>query len=149
MAMGQWKEAVTAADKALLLDDDFIPALACKAQALYSMKYFSDAYNVSRKLMNELGDDPALLFYHAKIAHEARAYTDEIRTLEKLVRMAEEQKRPSSGYRVYLGQAYATDGQAEPALDQFAKALADPELPAEQRTFASESAAMIRSRVGG
>lgn len=149
MALGQWKEAVTAADEALLLDDDFVPALACKAQALYAMKYFSDAYNVSRKLMNELSDDPALLFYHAKIAHEARAYTDEIRSLEKLIKLAEEQQRPASGYRVYLGQAYASDGQAEPALKQFTQALADPELPAEQRTFATESAAMIRSRVGG
>jgi tetratricopeptide (TPR) repeat protein len=149
MALGQWKEAVSAADEALLLDDEFVPALACKAQALYAMKYFSDAYNVSRKLIREVGDDPALLFYHAKIAHEARAYSDEIRTLEKLVKMADEQQRPASGYRVYLGQAYATDGQAEPALKEFAKALADPELPAEQRAFATESAAMIRSRVGG
>jgi tetratricopeptide (TPR) repeat protein len=149
MALGQWKEAVTAADQALSIDSDFIPALACKAQSLYAMKYFSDAYNVSRKLIGELGDDPALLFYHAKIAHEARAYADEIRTLQKLITLAEEQKRPTSGYRVYLGQAYASDGQAEPALEQFAKALSDPELPKEQRTFASESAAMIRSRVGG
>jgi tetratricopeptide (TPR) repeat protein len=149
MALGQWKEAVAAADQALLLDNDYVPALACKAQSLYAMKYFSDAYNVSRKLIEELADDPALLFYHAKIAHEARAYSDEIRTLDKLIKMAEEQERPSSGYRVYLGQAYATDGQAEPALEQFAKALADPELPTEQRKFAVESSAMIRSRTGG
>ena len=149
MALGQWNEAIAAADRALAIDEDFAPALACKAQSLYAMKYFSDAYNVSRKLIGELGEDPALLFYHAKIAHEARAYSDEIRTLEKLIKMAEEQNRPASGYRVYLGQAYATDGQAEPALAQFAKALADPELPNAQRTFATESAAMIRSRTGG
>ncbi len=149
MALGQWKEAVIAADQALLVDGDFVPALACKAQSLYAMKYFSDAYTISRKLMEELGNDPALLFYHAKIAHEARAYSDEIRTLQKLVKMAEEQQRPASGYRVYLGQAYATDGQAGPALEQFGRALADPDLPKEQRTFATESAAMIKGKVGG
>ena len=138
MALGQWKEAITAADEALLLDKDYVPALACKAQSLYAMKYFSDAYNVSRKLIEELGDDPALLFYHAKIAHEARAYTDEIRTLEKLIKMAEEQQRPAAGYRVYLGQAYATDGQAEPALEQFAQGT--------RRPGASNRAAEVRRR---
>lgn len=148
LALGQWNDAMANADRALAIDDDWMPAIACKAQALYAMKYFSDAYNYSRRLVDQNPNDPGLLFYHAKIAHEARAFTDEIRTLAHLIDLAEKGNRPASGYRVYLGQAYASDGQAEPSLEEFSKALADPELPPTQRQFAEESAAMIRARIG-
>lgn len=148
MALGQWNDVLADADRALAIDPDWMPAIACKAQALYAGKYFSDAYGYSRRLIDNNPNDPGLLFYHAKIAHEARAYTDEIRTLNRLIELAEKENRPTSGYRVYLGQAYAADGQAEPSLEQFGKALADPELPTEQRKFAEETAARIRARVG-
>ncbi|MHA3773978.1 hypothetical protein ACXR0O_20795 [Verrucomicrobiota bacterium sgz303538] len=148
MAMGQWNDAIADADRALAIDEDWTPAIAAKTQALYSSKHFSDAYPYSRQLIEKHPDDPSLLFYHAKIAHEARAYTDEIRTLTHLIELAEKENRPASGYRVYLGQAYASDGQGKESLEEFRKATADPELPKEQRQFAEESSAMIKARIG-
>lgn len=148
MARGEWTEALASADRALALDANFLPALASKTQALYSTKRFAEAYDFSKKLIAQRSDDPGLLFYHAKICHEAKAFGEEIRALEKLISLAEAEGRSASGYRIYLAQAYASDGEAEPALAQFRRALEDPELPAEQRKFAYETMMLVKSRAG-
>ena len=148
LALGRWSDAIGAADRALEIDDEWQPALAAKAQALYATKYFADAYDISQRLIEQNPQDPGLLFYHAKIAHEARAFTDEIRVLKRLIERAEKEQRPTSGYRLYLAQAYASDGQGEPAIEQFRLAMEDPELPKEQRQFALETTAQIKSRIG-
>jgi tetratricopeptide (TPR) repeat protein len=145
---GEWNAAVSDADRALDLEADFLPALASKAQALYATKHFADAFHVSEKLIEKMPDDPGLLFYHAKICHEARAFGEEIKALNKLIAMAEENHRPSSGYRVYLAQAYARSGDGVPALEEYEKALADPDLPADQRTGVKDQMALVRSKMG-
>ena len=148
MNRGANKEAMEAAEKALAIDGKYLPALATRTQLLYASKYFSDAYELSTKLVKRVPDDPGILFYHAKIAHEAHAYRAEIAALVRLIAMAEAAERPVAGYRVYLGQAYASAGDAKPAVEAFAKALADPELPVDQREFAEDNLARIRKRAG-
>jgi len=81
-------------ERALAADSDFLPALATKTQLLYGMRRFSEAYEVSLKLIAKVPDDPNLLFYHAKIAHEAHAYKAEVAALEKLIAQADEVGRP-------------------------------------------------------
>jgi tetratricopeptide (TPR) repeat protein len=138
MALGEWKAAIENADKALAIDPEFMPALGCKAQSLYATKRFAEAYVVSSKLIAKMPDDPGILFYHAKIAHEAKHLVEEVRALRYLIALAGKAQRPDTGYRVYLGQALASSGDGEPALVEFRRALADPELPAEQRKFAQQ-----------
>ncbi len=148
MARGEWTEALASANRALALDGQSPAALASKTQALYSTKRFAEAYEFSRRLIALRGEDPGLLFYHAKICHEAKAFGEEIQSMEKLISLAEASGRPTSGYRIYLAQAYAADCQAEPALAQFRRALADPELPPEQRKFAQETMTLVKGRAG-
>jgi len=145
---GEWDPAIADADRALELDSEYPPALAAKAQALYASKHFSDAYHVSDKLIEKIPDDPGLLFYHAKICHEARAFGEEIKALEKLIAMAEANHRATSGYNVYLGQAYARSGQGEPALKAYAEALSDPDLPKDQRQEVEKAFDTVRSHMG-
>jgi tetratricopeptide (TPR) repeat protein len=148
LALGQWEAAVSAADRALQIDDDWMPALAAKAQAFYATKHFADAFDVSQRLIDLNPQDPGLLFYHAKISHEARAFTEEIRVMKRLLELAEKEQRPTSGYRLYLAQAYASDGQGEPAIEQFRLAMEDPDLPKDQRQFAQDTIAQIKNRLG-
>ena len=68
--------------------------------------------------------------------------------MRTLIQVAEKAGRPASGYRVYLGQALAAQGAAPPAIDELNRALADPQLPTEQRKFASELLGQIKSRSG-
>jgi tetratricopeptide (TPR) repeat protein len=146
MLRGEMPAAVEAADKALALDPDSLPALACKTQALYASKQFSPAFDLSERLVALSPDEPGALFYHAKISHEAHAYYAEIRTLEHLIDLATSSGADVSGYRIYLGQAFAAKGDAESAMDQLSRALVDPELPREQRKFCDNLFNQIKER---
>jgi tetratricopeptide (TPR) repeat protein len=148
MNRGKYREALAHADRALDLDKHCLPALAAKTQLLFAMKQFSDAYDLSKQLIERLPDDPNLLFYHAKIAHEAHAYKSEIEALEKLIARAEADGRAVSGYQLYLAQAYTTTGDAPHAIDYFMRMLDDPDLPQDQRDFARDSISRIKKRTG-
>jgi len=148
LVRGDFSAALSAAERALKLDSDFLPALSAKTQALYATRQFSPAWELSQKLLERAPDDPGMLFYHAKLAHEAHAYEAESAALRKLITLAEQAGASPSGYRVYLGQAYASAGDAENALDQLSLALLDTRLPREQRKFADQLFLQIKDRVG-
>src|SRR4029079_14758256 len=98
-------------DRALDIDPNFIPGLACKVQTLFAMKRFSEAYKLSEQLVAFSPDDPSILFYHAKLAHEARAFDAEIEALQRLIALGERAGINVSGYRIYLAQAFAHKGE--------------------------------------
>lgn len=148
MNRGDFVQARVHVDRALALEPGSLAALGTKAQILYSTKQIAEALTLSAQLIAARPEDPALLFYHAKIAHDAHAFREEIAALEKLVAVAEREGQPASGYRIYLAQAYAADGQAEPSIAQFKRALADSDLSGEQRRFAEETLAQIKRRSG-
>ncbi len=148
MDRGEWQDAMTCADRALDGRTEPLSALAVKTQVLYATKHFSEAYELSKQLIERLPDDPNLLFYHAKIAHEAHAYQAEVAALEKLIARAEADGRAVSGYQMYLAQAYASAGDAPHAIDAFMRVLNDPELPQDQRDFARENITRIKKRTG-
>jgi tetratricopeptide (TPR) repeat protein len=144
ISKGLWADALTAAEKALAIDPNFMPAVACRAQCYYSTKHFSNAWNEGERLLAANPDDPAMLFYHAKLAHEARAFQAEVASLQKLIGLAEKAGANVSGYRVYLAQAYAATNDADNAMDQVTLALLDTSLPREQRQFADELLGQIK-----
>jgi len=144
----EYGEASKAVDRALEIDAEHLPALATKSLLLFGTRRFSEAYELSGKIIARLPDDPNLLFYHAKISHEAHAYKAEIEALQKLIVMAEDEERPVSGYQLYLAQAYTAAGEAKPAIDAFMNVLNDPDLPQDQRNFARESIVRIKQRTG-
>jgi tetratricopeptide (TPR) repeat protein len=148
MVRGQWREAAEQVERALSSDSEFLPALATKTQLLYGMRQYDDAYELSTRLIAKVPNDPNLLFYHAKIAHEAHAYKTEVETLEKLIKQADVDDRPIGGYQLYLGQAYTAMGDARRAVAAFNLALNDPNLPEDQRVFARENIARIKKRTG-
>ena len=148
LARGDLSAAGAAADRALSLDRSFLPAMACKTQVLFGTKQFTEAFRLSTELLARAPDDPGLLFYHAKLAHQAHAFEAEISTLRHLIKLAQAAGASVSGYRVYLGQAHAANGDADEALDQLSLALLDTELPREQRLFADQLFLQIKDRVG-
>ncbi len=142
----QWATALDKVDRALAANPDYEPALAVKAQTLFSMGKFNVAYPISQRLVGMKPRDPTTLFLHAKIAHEAHAFTAEARTLETLIALAQAAGKPVSGYQIYLGQAYGTAGKAGPAVAAFEAALESGEVTPEQEVFLRESIARIKSR---
>lgn len=147
LARGEWKQAIAAAQRGLDLESRNRALLSVKAQGLYFSKRFEEAYEVSRELLAGAPEDPVMLFTHAKIAHEVRSFQEEIQILRKLIGIADREKRSTSWYRVYLGQALATRGEGEAALVELDKALEDSDLPADQRDFASSARARVDLRL--
>jgi tetratricopeptide (TPR) repeat protein len=147
LARGEWPQAVAMADKALSLEKRSAAAKSVKAQGLYFSRRYEEAYQLSRELLGESPEDPVMLFAHAKIAHEVRSLQEEVEVLRKLIGFAEREKRSTSAYRVYLGQALAMRGVGEEALAELDAALADPELPPDQLDFARSARARVELKV--
>jgi len=144
MECGRPADGLKDTDHALKLDKNDYSALSARAKILFSMKRFGEALGASAQLVKGHPDDPSVLFYHALIAHEAHSYTQEIETLRHLIDIASAQKRPVAGFRIYLAQAYARDGQAQPSLDEFQRALDEGGLSDEQRKFIEETMQHIK-----
>lgn len=145
--MRLWEEALADAQRALGINKSHLPALMAKAQLLLTMNRCEEALPLARELVRSSPRDPATLYLHAKIAHGAHDYRAEIESLNLLVEMAEKAGQAPTGYRIYLAQAYATIGEAEPALAHLERALADPEISKDQRAFCEDAVQRIKSRV--
>lgn len=146
MVIGEWRGALASAERALRIEPESPAALGCMAQSLYASKRFDEAFAASTKLLAKLPEEPGVLFFHAKIAHEAKRWEAEANALKKLIALAQRAQRPVSGYRVYLGQSYASMGERDLGIVEFEQALADPDLPEEQRKFAEECVSKLVKR---
>ncbi len=153
ITLGKWKEAEALADKALEKNADFVPALAAKLVAQRATKHFLDAFRTSKRLNTLIPEDPVRLFQHAETAREARLRSEQVKALERLIKLAEDEGRPTGAYEFYLGDAHiylSTEDAAHVplAIEHLRKALADQTLSAEHRKFAEERMATIRERTG-
>jgi tetratricopeptide (TPR) repeat protein len=142
--IAHWKEAIDALDRALSLDSDYTPAMTTKAQILFGARRYDEALAISDQVVEEHPDDPSMLFMQATISHEAHAYQREIAVLKHLIELADAQGDSTTGYRIYLGQAYAETGDAQPSLEQFKLALNAPDITPGQKKFAEDCIAKIQ-----
>jgi tetratricopeptide (TPR) repeat protein len=144
--IARWADAVAALDKALAIDPDYTPALTTKAQILFGARRYEEAMAITDKVVEEHPDDPSMLFLHATIAHQAHSYDREIAALRHLIELAEAQGQSTTGYRIYLGQAYAEHGEAMQSLIQFKAALDAPDISQAQKEFALDCVAKIHAK---
>ncbi len=135
---GRWDKALELSERALRYEKHYTPALTIRAEALFAYGKFDDALDLARHLLADAPSDGPTLYLHAKIAHAAHAYSEEIETLLKIVAMAESQKLPAGQWRLFLAQAYAATGQREAALEQFKAALKEPGITGREREFAEK-----------
>lgn len=142
-------EAVENAERALKISPDHRAALEVEVQTLVALKATDAAWRVARRLKAAVpADDLNALFLHARVANAARAYADEQASLEALVAAAEKRGLPSTDYRIYLGQCYAKQGLARPALEQFEILSRAKDLTEQQRADVATALQSIRNRAG-
>lgn len=146
--MRQWDQALTDADTALEIQEDYAPAMVLRAQALFATKRYDTAYSVTEKLIDMTPRDPQILFLHARIAHQARAFQSEVAALKTLIELAQKAGQPAGGYRIYLAQAYASSRQTQSSLEEFEKLSSDDTLTVEQREYVLDSIHRIRTSEG-
>jgi hypothetical protein len=144
----KWRDAAALSDRALGIDPKYVPALHARALALSGMKSTDDAWRVSEEIIRLAPSDPEMLLLHARLANAAKAFSREQASLERLVTLAEKHQWPSVNYRILLGQCYARQSLARPALEQFQAALEDPAISAPQRAEVEETIRTVRQRAG-
>ena len=144
--IARWVDAVAALDKALAIDSDYTPALTTKAQIFFGARRYEEAMAITDKVVEEHPDDPSMLFLHATISHQAHSYDREIAALKHLIELAEAQGQSTTGYRIYLGQAFAEHGEAMNSLIQFKAAIDAPDISPAQKEFALDCMAKIHAK---
>ncbi|MGH8045638.1 MAG: tetratricopeptide repeat protein [Chthoniobacterales bacterium] len=143
-----YADAIKYAQEAQKLDPKNLPALEVEARAFAAAGAADEAWRVASEIKSRAPEDMSLLFLHARLANSAHAYTDEQDSLERLVSLAEQQHLSATDYHVYLGQCFARQGLARPALQQLELALKDPAMSKQQREDLTTAVEMVRSKAG-
>lgn len=143
-AGNKWEEALAAAGRALAVKGGLAAALFVKVEALSRLGRNQEAYAEVKNLTPPGTRDAQALFLHGRVAHAVKAYGEEVRVLRELVRISEQDDAPAGGYRIFLAQALAKNGEGRAAAAEFERALAGDDLSAEQREFAREALGRVR-----
>lgn len=143
-----YPDALAAANRALALHPHDLAALDIEVRTYSAAGLVEQAWDVAEDLKSRAPDDMNVLFLHARISNAVHAYSAEEDSLERLIRLAEKQGLPSTDYRVYLGQCYAKQGLARPALEQLEIASKAPNLTTKQRTDVDAAVQLVKGRAG-
>ena len=103
-----------------------------------------EAYAAAQRAAELAPGDEGALWLAARTANATRAFQSEAEILEKLILLAEGRGADAGFYQLYLGQSYAKQGLARPALSALEKAAGAPGLSGEQRAELQEEIARVQ-----
>ena len=128
----RWQDAIGYSRAALAIDHGLAHARLVQALALLETGEADKAQELVDDVLLQSPDDSYTLFLSARICRSLRDYVREAESLEKLVAIGEKAGISTANYRVYLGEAYARQSLAEPALQNYRAALKSGQLDAKQ-----------------
>lgn len=132
IAQKRWQDAIAYSEKALANDHGLVHAKLVQALALFETGEMRKAEDLVNDVLLESPDDAYTLFLSARIRRSLSDYSGEVESLERLVSLATKAGVSLGNYQIYLGQAYARQGLAEPALRNYRAALESGQLDPRQ-----------------
>jgi tetratricopeptide (TPR) repeat protein len=132
IAQKRWQDAIGYSRRALANDHGLVHAKLVQALALLETGEAQKAEYLVDDVLLKSPDDMYTLFLSARIRRALNDHRGEAESLERLVSIAKKAGLSSANYRIYLGQAYAKQGLAEPALHNYRVALESGQLDARQ-----------------
>ena len=148
VSLGDVRGALEQSERAIRLDPSLPLAWEVRTEALLHAGLTDDAYAAAQQAAVLAPGDAGTLWLAARAANAARAFQTEAELLERLVALTTARGGDAAFYRFYLGQSYAKQGLARPALREFEAAAAAPGLSADQRRELEEEMALIRNNPG-
>jgi tetratricopeptide (TPR) repeat protein len=144
---GQWNEALSEAERALVFRSGYMPALQIKVQTLLELRRPAEAWRTAEELLKVSPRDLFSLFLHARAANAVGAFYSEQNSLERLIAISARSGLPVENYRIYLGQCFARQGFGQQALDQFDLVLSSPGLGEEQRRIVMDARQAVADQI--
>ena len=144
LSLGQIEEALEQSARAVALTPASSPAWQARAETLLHAGRADDAYAAAQRAAELAPGDEGALWLAARAANAANAFQSEAEILERLIALSEGRGADAGFYELYLGQSYAKQGLARPALRALEKAAAAPGLSDEQRAELREEIARVR-----
>ena len=95
------------------------------ALSFLETRAFEKAFECSSKLRNQYPGDPGVLLLHARAARAAHDYSEETKTLDRLLQLAKASNTPTAPIHIFLAQSWAQRGFPEQAISHYQSALAD------------------------
>lgn len=145
ISLGQPREALLESERAVTLEPDSAEAWQVRAEALLHAGLNDEAYAAGNRAMELARGDVGALWLAARCANAARAFQSEAGILEQLIALSMARGGDAAFYQLYLGQSYARQGLARPALRALQKAAEAPGLSDEQRRELEQEIADLRS----
>jgi tetratricopeptide (TPR) repeat protein len=95
------------------------------ALSLLETRAFDKAFECSSKLRNQNPDDPSVLLLHARASRAAHDYSEETKTLDRLLKLAKDSNTPTARIHIFLAQSWAQRGFPEQAISHYKSALTE------------------------
>jgi hypothetical protein len=144
LSLGQIEDALEQSARAVGLTPSLSEAWQARAEALLHAGRTDEAYGAAQRAAESAPGDEGALWLAARAANAARAFQTEAEILERLIALTGGRGSDPGFYELYLGQSYAKQGLARPALRALEKAAAAPGLSEEQRAELREEIARVR-----
>ena len=148
VSLGDVRGALEESLRAVDLDPSLPLAWEVHTEACLHAGLTDNAYTAAQKAAALAPGDTGTLWLAARAANAAHAFQTEAELLERLVALTAARSGDTGFYRLYLGQSYAKQGLARPALRELGLAVESPSLTAKQRSELEEEIALIRSSPG-
>jgi tetratricopeptide (TPR) repeat protein len=142
--LGDLRGAIEESARATKLDPTLAEAWQVRAEALLQSGRADEAYAAAQKAVELAPGDPGARWLAARTANAARAFQSEALILEELIAQTRGRGGDDGFYQLFLGQSYARQGLARPALRALEKAAAAPGVTAEQRAMIEEEIAAVK-----
>jgi predicted Zn-dependent protease len=146
VAQRRWQDALAYSRRALEKNPNLGHAKLVQALALFETGETEQAEKIIDDVLLESPNDSYTLFLSVRIRRTLNDYSGEAASLEKLVTNAEKAGVSPIDYQIYLAQAYAKQGLAEPALRSYRAALESSQLGPRERDDIRDAIAAIEAK---
>ena len=120
-----WERARKQSAAALKASPGSYEASYLQALSLLETRAYEKSFECTSSLSRQYPDDFQVLLLHARAARAVHDYTAETKTLERLLRLAEDSKSPTARIHIFLAQSWAQRGFPEQAISHYQAALAE------------------------
>ncbi len=95
------------------------------ALSLLETRAFDKAFEGTSGLARKYPDDPGVLMLHARAARAAHEFSEETKTLDRLLQLAKDGNTPTGRIHIFLAQSWARRGFPEQAISHYQSALSE------------------------